>query len=71
LLVIIHETRPVKSGEAIVIEPLLYPGDALVVDVDEADQMRDLVAGGIAVVLDFVEPVVARGRLRPEGSKLR
>ena len=41
-----------QIGKAVVVEPLLHPGDALVVDVDEADQMRDLVAGRIdALVL--------------------
>jgi len=36
-----------QIGKAVAVEPLLHAGDALVVDIDEADQMRDLVAGGI------------------------
>src|SRR5579863_194418 len=41
-----------QVGQPIAIEPLLHPCDTLVVDIDEADQVRDLVAGGIdALVL--------------------
>jgi hypothetical protein len=41
-----------ESSETIVIEPFFDAGDTLVIDVDEADQVRDLVAGGIdALVL--------------------
>ncbi len=36
-----------QIGKAVAVEPLLHPGDALVVDVDQADQMRDLGAGRI------------------------
>jgi hypothetical protein len=37
----------VQIGKTIGVEPFLHSGDALVVDVDEADQMRDFVAGGV------------------------
>src|SRR6202000_1237486 len=41
-----------QIGKPVTVEPLLHPGDALIVDVDEADQVRDLVAGRIdALVL--------------------
>ena len=36
------ETRHVQRGKALVIEPFLDAGDALVVDIDVAEQMRDL-----------------------------
>ncbi len=46
------EARAMQIGKAVGVEPFLHPGDALVVDVDEADQVRDFVAGGIdALVL--------------------
>ena len=46
------EAGAMQIGETVGVEPLLHPGDALVVDVDEADQVRDLVAGRIdALVL--------------------
>src|SRR5262249_19657386 len=41
------ETRAMQIGKPVIVEPLLHPGDALIVDIDEADQMRDLVAGRI------------------------
>src|SRR5258705_12272649 len=41
-----------QVGKAVIVEPFLHPGDALVVDVDQADQVRDFVAGGVnALVL--------------------
>ena len=41
-----------QIGKTVVVEPLLHPGDALIIDIDEADQVRDLVAGRIdALVL--------------------
>ena len=41
-----------QIGEAVAVEPFLHPGDALVVDVDQTDQMRDFGAGRIdALVL--------------------
>ena len=41
-----------EIGEPLIVEPLLHAGDALVVDIDETDQMRDFGAGGIdALVL--------------------
>ena len=41
-----------QIGQTVIVEPLLHPGDALVVDIDQADQMRDLGAGRIdALVL--------------------
>ena len=36
-----------QVGKAVAVEPFLHPGDALVVDIDQADQMRDFGAGGI------------------------
>src|SRR5205807_9319344 len=42
----------VQIGEPVIVEPLLYAGDALVVDVDRTDEVGDLVAGRIdALVL--------------------
>ncbi|MGY4292634.1 hypothetical protein ACVWXN_000729 [Bradyrhizobium sp. i1.4.4] len=42
----------VEIGEPLIVEPLLHAGDALVVDVDETDEVGDLVAGRIdALVL--------------------
>ena len=41
------EARAMQIGEPVIVEPFLHPGDALVVDVDEADQVRDLGAGRI------------------------
>ena len=41
------EARAMQVGEAVGIEPLLDTGDALVVDVHEADQMRNIDAVGI------------------------
>src|SRR3954468_15099669 len=41
-----------QVGKAVAVEPFLHPGNALVVDVDEPDQVRPLVAGRIdALVL--------------------
>ena len=41
-----------QIGEAVAVEPFLHPGDALVVDIDQTDQMRDFGAGGVnALVL--------------------
>ncbi len=41
-----------QIGKTVIVEPFLHAGDALVVDVDEADQVRDFVAGRIdALVL--------------------
>jgi hypothetical protein len=46
------KARAMQVGEPVIVEPLLHPGDALVIDVDEADQVSDLVAGRIdALVL--------------------
>ena len=46
------EARQVQRRKPAAVEPLLDPGDALVVDVDVADQVRDLGAVGIdALVL--------------------
>ena len=46
------EAGAMQVGEPVAVEPLLHAGDALVVDIDEADQVRDLVAGRIdALVL--------------------
>ena len=46
------EAGAMQIGEPVGVEPLLHAGDALVVDIDEADQVRDLVAGRIdALVL--------------------
>ena len=46
------EAGAVQIGQTVVVQPLLHAGDALVVDVDEADQMRDFGAGRIdALVL--------------------
>ena len=36
-----------QIGQTVVVEPFLHPGDALVVDIDQADQMRDFGAGRI------------------------
>ncbi len=41
------EAGAVQIGQTVGVEPLLHAGDALVVDVDQADQMRDFVAGWI------------------------
>ena len=42
----------VQIGQTVIVQPLLHPGDALVVDVDQSDQMRDRCAGRIdALVL--------------------
>jgi hypothetical protein len=41
-----REAGAMQIGEAVIVEPFLHPGDALVVDVDQADQVRDFVAGG-------------------------
>src|SRR5262249_43034482 len=42
----------VQVGKTVAVEPLLHPGNALVVDVDQANQVRDLVTGRIdALVL--------------------
>ena len=41
------EAGAMQIGQTVVVEPFLHPGDALVVDVDQADQMRDFGAGGI------------------------
>ena len=41
-----------QIGEAVAVEPFLHPGDALVVGVDQTDQMRDFGAGRVdALVL--------------------
>src|SRR5438874_1703242 len=41
-----------QGGEMILVQPLLHSGDALIVDVDQTDQVRNLVAGRIdALVL--------------------
>ena len=40
LLPVGGEARAVQVGKAVAVEPLLHAGDALVVDVDEADQVR-------------------------------
>ena len=46
------KARAVQVGEPVIVEPLLHPGDALVVDIDETDQVRDRGAGRIdALVL--------------------
>ena len=37
----------VQIGQTVIVQPLLHPGDALVVDVDEPDQMRDRRTGRI------------------------
>ena len=41
------EAGAVQVGQTVIVEPFLHPGDALVVDIDQADQMRDFGAGGI------------------------
>ena len=46
------EPRQMQVGKAAAVQPFLDAGDALVVDIDVADKMRDLVAVGIdALVL--------------------
>ncbi|MGY3456969.1 hypothetical protein ACVWW5_002419 [Bradyrhizobium sp. LM3.4] len=46
------KTCAVEIGQPLIVEPLLHAGDALVVDVDETDEVGDLVAGRIdALVL--------------------
>src|SRR3954453_15968089 len=37
----------VEIGQTVFVEPFFHPGDALVVDIDETDQVRDFGAGGI------------------------
>jgi hypothetical protein len=37
----------VQIGQTVIVEPFLHPGDALVVDINQADQMRDFGAGRI------------------------
>ena len=37
----------VQIGQTVIVQPLLHPGDALVVDVDEPDQVRDRGTGRI------------------------
>jgi hypothetical protein len=49
----------VQRGEPVAVEPLLDAGDALIVDVDEADQVRDLGAVGIGALV-LVEKADAR-----------
>ena len=41
------EAGAVQIGQTVIVEPFLHPGDTLVVDIDQADQMRDFGAGGI------------------------
>ncbi len=41
------EAGAMQIGETVVVEPFLHAGDALVVDVDQPDQMRDFGAVGI------------------------
>ena len=48
------EARHVQSRKPLAVEPLLDPGNALIVDIDVADEMRDLVAVRI-VALVLVE----------------
>ncbi len=48
------EPRQMQRGQALIVEPLLDAGGALVVDIDVADEMRDLGAVRI-VALVFVE----------------
>ena len=46
------EAGAMQIGQTVAVQPLLHAGDALVVDVDQADQMRDFGAGRIdALVL--------------------
>ena len=46
----------VQIGQTVIVQPLLHAGDALVVDVDQADQMRDRRAGGIDALVLAQEP---------------
>ena len=41
------KTGAMQIGEAVAVEPLLDAGDALIVDIDVADEMRDL--GGVRI----------------------
>ncbi len=41
------ESGAVQIGKAVVVEPFLHAGDALVVDVDQTDQVGDLGTGRI------------------------
>jgi hypothetical protein len=46
------KARAMQIGQTVAVQPLLHAGDALVVDVDQANQMRNLGAGRIdALVL--------------------
>src|SRR5262249_56521001 len=42
-----EKPRHMQSGQSLTIEPFLDPGDALIVDIDVADQVRNLGAIGI------------------------
>jgi len=46
-----------QIGEAVGIEPFLHPGDALVVDVDQTNQMRDFGAGRITRLFSRRKPM--------------
>ena len=56
------EAGHVQSRKPLAVEPLLDPGNALIVDIDVADEMRDLVAVRI-VALVLVEEADARQSL--------
>ena len=56
------EARHVQRGEPLAVEPLLDAGDALIVDIDVAEQMRDLGAVRI-IALVLVEKADARQAL--------
>ena len=54
--------RHVQRGEPVAVQPLLHAGDALIVGIDVADQMRDLGAVRVAALV-FAEKADARQAL--------